>query len=519
MRPRLVGVLVIALLAAAGVFWLRRPPRPRPPAPAKKVAAPAPAPVVDTALILDAVVEKSPGQRVIRLTAKEGGQATLVLEDAQSRSSDGFGFGRARLEAPADRSKGAAFVEAVARWLQQAPPPAGRSGELEAFPLTYMRLGAGDGWEANTLVLQKGAHRPEIFFNLSADGRRARLVEKDEDHREDLVTLLALALRDGSPARRSPQNDPLVASMEPLFGLFQPLARGNQLRAMVPIEGGFLAGHTTKKGGRQISEVLLWKHPREAPRQVATSPGLFYDILPAPGGGRCVLAIGYPRGDFALGRNDPAELVVLDLSDGSVAKVVDVNAFGFTGAVAPDGRQVAIAQGKVTQVYDLATRQLVATTGPALDVDPVRWSAEGLVLQHIDFGSGKTPVTLYRWQPGQGEPQELPGPLPSPDGRYRLAATEEGLTISGPGGTRQVKATRPEDVAAFDPLRSEDDPRWLGPQHLLVTLDEPMALDLSTGKLHYLFPAAGMRVEASSPDGRILIARDERGDSYWAERK
>jgi len=518
MRPRLIGLVVIVLLAAAVVIWLRRTPKAPPPAPAKPVAAPAPAPVPEKDLLLDAVVQKGPGVRVIQLTAKEGGQFTLVLEDAQSRSSEGFGFGRARLEPAADRSQGVKLVEAVAHWLEQAPPPPGRTGELAPFPLSYVRLGAGDGWEGNKLLLEKGPRKTEVFFRLSADGKQARLVEKDEDYREDLLALLALALRDGSPPRRSPETDPLVASMEPLFGLFQPLAKGNRLRSPVAIDGGFLAAHETKQAGRRASELLLWKHPREAPRQVATSQGVLDGILPAPGGKLCVLAVVYPRSEFGLARNDPGELVVLDLGDGSMAKLVDGNAF-FTGAVAPDGQHVAIAQAKVTQVYELASRKLVAGTPPALDLVPLRWNADGLVLQHLDFGAGKTGVNLYQWQPGQGEPRELPGPLPSPDGRYRLEATKEGLTISGPGGTRQVTATRPEDVEAFAPQHPDDDPRWLGPQHLLVTLDEPMALDLSTGKLHYLFPAAGMRVQASSPDGRILIARDDRGDSYWAERK
>ena len=78
---------------------------------------------------------------------------------------------------------------------------------------------------------------------------------------------------------------------------------------------------------------------------------------------------------------------------------------------------------------------------------------------------------------------------------------------------------RPEELGGLHSLHPEDDPRWLGPQYLLVKLDQPMALDLATGKLHYLFPASGMRVQASSPDGRLLVARDERGDSYWAERR
>jgi hypothetical protein len=127
--------------------------------------------------------------------------------------------------------------------------------------------------------------------------------------------------------------------------------------------------------------------------------------------------------------------------------------------------------------------------------------------------------TATAGNPGKGAPRLVTSPsLRSPDGRFALDATAEALTITGPDGARRLEVKRPEDRAALRILHDAESPHWLGPAQLLVLLEEPMALDLPTGKLHYLFPLPGMRWSACSPDGRVLVARDADDRYVWAQR-
>jgi hypothetical protein len=91
--------------------------------------------------------------------------------------------------------------------------------------------------------------------------------------------------------------------------------------------------------------------------------------------------------------------------------------------------------------------------------------------------------------------------------------------ITGPGGSKRVVASRPEDVEAFHAVGEVENQHWIGPQLVLIQLDEPMVVDLATGKLRYLFPAdGGLHFEVASRDGRTLIARDDQDNLLWAQR-
>ena len=64
-------------------------------------------------------------------------------------------------------------------------------------------------------------------LDSSADqrgGSRARLLEKDPDYAANLAALIAMAIRDGIPPRRSMATDPHLASDEALFAEPRPLA-------------------------------------------------------------------------------------------------------------------------------------------------------------------------------------------------------------------------------------------------------------------------------------------------------
>jgi hypothetical protein len=477
----------------------------------------------EEALALDAETVRKDKLLRVRLRVKGGpGEVVLVLRDPEAADARGVAFGSAVLE-PQDRGAGAALLAAIASWLKQPAPPPGKQNELAPSPVGYVRLGADHGWIAHKLSFERGDRHAELFLNLSSDGRQARLLEKDERAREDLLALLALALRDGPPPRRSPENDPLVATMEPLFHGFQPLAGAENLRAIAGIPGGFLAARDLDRGGKRGTQLLRWTDPLAAPKVVASLDGVVDHLVPDPRGAHAGLDIAFPRDVAALSSDDPHAFALVDLADGTIAKLADIVGFGSeaVAAFSADGGRVAILDGRFTRVYDVATRRALASSPAVLRLAPLRWGPDGLQL--IRFVFGKTPddtrVDNYRWQPGKSAPHLVPAPsLRSPDGRFALDATEEAITITGPEGPRRLPVSRPEDVATFRVLHDVDALHWLGPAELLVDLDEPMALDLPSGKLRYVFPLQGLRFAACSPDGRVLVARNGDEQYVWAQR-
>jgi hypothetical protein len=473
-------------------------------------------------LALEAITERKAGERRIRLIGKGGGEAVLTMRDTTSDAPSGFGFGKAVLEPVGDRARGAALVAEVARWLEQPVPPAGPPGELTPFPMAYVRLGARDGWEANKLFFERREENSELFLNLSADGRRARLLEKDEEYRAPLVAVLTDILRDGQAARRTPQDDPMVASSEPLFSDFRPLAGGENLRNVVARGPGFLAVREVDRKGQRGSELLRWTPPGEAPVAVAQLDGVISRLLVSPDGNRAGGCITYPKAKTGLSSADPAIFAMIDLRTGRMTKLQDGgrSALAFSGAFSPDSARFAFGADKVTEVHDLATTREIGRTEATLDLSPTRWDADGLLLRSFDQKASDLTATLYRWRPGQGKLQQVSAPrLRSPDGRYSIEPNEQGAVIRGPAGSRQhVSATR-EERQLLQRLQWAERLFWLGPGELVLLVDEPMALEMSTGKMRYLFPDRKVHFIDATEDGRMVVARYGDDRYVWAQRR
>jgi hypothetical protein len=550
MRAR--RAVLIGLVAASVVVGVRLYHQRRGAPPERGATVPALLADEDDALVLDATTERKPGERRVRLRVRgRAGEALLVMLDTGPSDPGDFAFGKANLIAAGDRAAGADFVAAVAAWLDVPPPARGTQGELAPFPLGYVRLGTEDGWEANKLFLQRGDHEAELFLNLSADGKQARLVQKDEAYAGDVLALLAMALRDGVPPRRTPQNDPLLASMQPLFASFQPVAGGvGKTRKIVALGDGFLVVRDVERDGKRGSELLRWQHPSAAPTPVATSDGVIADVLVSPDDKHAALAIVFPRSRGVISSDDPGMYAIVELATGSIDRLQSVASYviGLAAAFSPDATRVAISSDKVTRVYDVASRRMLASTPAALDALPLQWTTtDGVLLLHADYDAGdddddgdgdrddvsgshdvsdvdvaeelEPKLTYYRWQPGKDAPRAIPAPaVRSPDGRHSIRVTKDGLTIAGPDGNKRVLASRPEDLVSYKVVGDFDRQRWLGPQHVIVDLEEPMTLDLKTAKLSYLFPTGGLDLEAASRDGRMILARDDQDRLLWARR-
>jgi hypothetical protein len=467
----------------------------------------------DRGLPLALVAEPMAGGKRLRLSAG-GGSAILEMSDVQ-RSGSPFAFGKARL-IPGERGQGEKFVAAVAKWLK-VKLPAGRAGTLEPFPLSFVRLGDDDQWQANKLFFEVGSQYAEVYLNVATDGSVAKLSEKDEEYRKDLVALLARALRDGSPPRRTPENDATLASAQPLYGEPRAVPGSDYVTTGAWVKSSYVAARESL--GR--STVLVWSDLAAMPRELATLDGKVAGISPSPSGDRVALSVVHPKMRGSWSTDDPGSIYVVALASGEPHELVKTSdEFHFYGGSpvvwSPDETQVALdgspTTGKpprplATRVFDARSGAQVAVTDGKLGAAPVSWSADGLLLRATHYDkSFKSSSTFYTWKPGEA-PRKTGAPEQrSLDGSYHFAVAGGALDVRGPAGTaRYTPAAAERDALAG--LRSE--PRFLGGHAVLLVGEEPMALDLSSCKVRYLLGKRGPRFDSASPDGAMLLARQD----------
>jgi len=190
----------------------------------------------------------------------------------------------------------------------------------------------------------------------------------------------------------------------------------------------------------------------------------------------------------------------------------------------PDGAALAVngrGAGKapaptLTRAYDVATGRVLAGTRPApASGIPVRWDGDAVVL----LSWGKKGRETLDWRPGKGEPTFRPHDVPllhSPDARFTVAFRTAGLDIADPGGHRSFRARGEEDRTGIAAIRDNlEEAPWLGAGALVVESDAPMALDLATAKLRYLFPEGEFQFVSASEDGTRVVARHDQARLVW----
>jgi hypothetical protein len=453
-----------------------------------------------------------------------GGEATLTLLEP-SRTKDGdFVFGNGELRST-DRTRGAAFLAAVARWFGQPPPPApAAGGPLEPLPITYAVLGTEGDWECNKLFFEDGSRDAELFLNVRRSGKQARFVEKDDEYRKPLLAMLATVLRDGKAPRGS---RPEIAGAAPLVASLSPIAGSDGVGEPEIWMGGVWIAALAGDGAKQ--KVLYWNSLEKDARRLAEVTGSVSKLAPAPRGDRVALLILHPKQAGSVSSEDPGDLLVAPMN-GDDARALMTSSDDFTVGMlsqpvwSPDGTMLAI-DGRVagkpprasqTRVYDAAGGRLLAST-PAEVGGPVprRWDRDTLILRRWNDDGEQT----LRWRPGKAGPvvdHRAATTLRSPDGRYTVAFHGASVDISGPGGRRRFDAKTEGDRAAVGALQEDPDlVAWLGGTALLLRSDEPMALDLATAKLHYLFANGDLQFVSASPDGARVVARDREKRLLW----
>jgi hypothetical protein len=226
----------------------------------------------------------------------------------------------------------------------------------------------------------------------------------------------------------------------------------------------------------------------------------------------------YPADPEIWSLEDPASLLVLELSSGRVRTLVGATR-GATlrGARwSPDSTRLAIPsfeggetlpQRAMVRVLDADAGTTIAETDPALDLEPLRWSDQGLELRRADpLGTGEGPT--YRWLPSQGEPQPSEGVRwPSPDRKYSVQAVPGSLQVRAAGAAPvTLEPSSALDSEALAAWSRAGRPAWCGTHHLAIQVgDEVLALDLSTLHWRPLAPVGAAPPRADRSGHRLIL--------------
>ena len=279
--------------------------------------------------------------------------------------------------------------------------------------------------------------------------------------------------------------------------------------------GGRLVGADSQGDS---SVLLAWGDPEQQPRELARIPGRVQGLSAAPDGERVAIEAAYPTNPGIWSLDDPASLLVLELSSGRVRTLVGATrGASLSGACwSPDSSQLAIPsleqaeeapRRSLVRVLDTNAGSTVGETDPGLRLEPLRWDRDGLLLRRTDplGGVGGPP---YRWQPGLGEPQPAEEvSWPSPDGRYWVQAVPGGLQIrQGRGSPVDFEPASPEDIEALEAWALTARPAWCGTHHLAIQVaDEVLALDMATMSWRPLAPVGAGLPRADRSGHRLIL--------------
>ncbi len=141
-----------------------------------------------------------------------------------------FEWGEATLNLT-DRNEGTRLLDCLSAAFKQKPPPDRTRQPLEAWKFATTVLGEGmkrspeggfsghgGGWSATKWFLQRDGFEAEVFFNYDLTEMKGEFSEKDPDYREDLLSVMAIVLRDGPRPERTPATDPNLTDIGPKFG-------------------------------------------------------------------------------------------------------------------------------------------------------------------------------------------------------------------------------------------------------------------------------------------------------------
>ncbi len=148
---------------------------------------------------------------------------------AKSKDGKRMAWGEATILV-ADRGNGAKLLDSISTAFKRKSPTERKQQPLESWKFNTAVLGEGmkrepqggfggqgGSWCATKWFLERDGFSAEVFFNYNLKDMKGEFSEKDPEYREDLLAVLAVVVRDGPRPERTPQTDPNLTDVGPMF--------------------------------------------------------------------------------------------------------------------------------------------------------------------------------------------------------------------------------------------------------------------------------------------------------------
>jgi len=394
---------------------------------------------------------------------------------ALESGSDGFGGFAKMWLVPTTSEAGHHFLVAFVKAFHVALPRA-YPGTLAPLRVPIAVLGvstnatelgySGQGtWDATKMFLSAdNIDSAELFFNVSISGKRGAFSEKDEDYDQDDANVLAIALRDGAPPPRTPENDPTLAA-RPLT-----LQVGKQV-------GGRMASPIGSSSKRAILTETLEDHAVLTVVDLATgevkepyrTPDRLWMGMCDASAEHCVVQETRSANRHAFASNDPAKLLALDGVTVTTLNVPGAGTSPGATAISPGGRYVIVSGDKATTiVLDRKTGKATAPEHHKEYREVIGWKSEAVALVSLeDLGDSGAEKTYAAWHLDTNKLESLAaaparGDGTSPDGTRTLAVGDGKVTVTPKGGTARTLQLDPRDARVAE----ADCCKWLDSRYV-----------------------------------------------------
>ncbi len=478
--------------------------------------------------------------------------------DARTRAGIAFGFGlrdvtlardeksafsKAMLTVP-DAPSGARLAEAFSKAFRGQLPEAGpaRPLRLRPFDAAVLAAGAkrtpsgfvsgGGTWTATKLFVECDELFAEVFFNFDLSQKRGDFREKEPRDANNLVAVVARALRDGRRPARTPATDPQIVANGPTVASWQPLVLGAVDYHEFAGHDRCVVGVREGEGSRLVSVSL--DNPSDTRvvaelDHVATKLHCFRDEGP------CVIDEATPAKRGTRKDAEPRRRYLID-KPGGEKRPIDgawsASAYVPLLAWAPDASYFVVADWKpkpnekasyrVSYFVPRGAGEWTTFDAVGEDSDVMAWRGAGAALRAVvRIGNPWGPAANPRYvllDPRTGLRSDAVGFSPpkqeyglSPDRKHRVECRDNEEVIVTEVASHTSKSFRiHEDDRVF--LDEEDDcAAWRGNRQLQLLVPRTAFIDIDTMKMSYAFGEDDepQRLELSDDFRWALSTRDD----------